>query len=311
MTALTASVVICAFADERWDELFAAVASVQRQTAPAREVIVVADHNPSLLDRARSELRDVSVIANANQRGLSGARNSGVALAAGDIVAFLDDDAAAAPDWLAHLTAPYADGSVLGVGGAIEPRWLEGRPRSFPAEFEWVVGCTYVGMPTTAAPVRNLIGANMSIRRDVFAHVGGFRSDMGRIGRRPLGCEETELCIRAARLMPGGVFLYEPRARVAHVVPASRTTWRYFRSRCYSEGLSKARVAALSGRADGLSSERTYATRTLPYGVARGLADAGRGDPAGLARASAIAFGLAMTAAGYFAGTARGALSWT
>jgi glycosyltransferase involved in cell wall biosynthesis len=311
VTDLTTSVVICAFADERWDALVAAVASVQRQTAPAREVIVVADHNEALLERARRELRDVTVVANDNARGLSGARNTGVALASGDVVAFLDDDAAAAPDWLEHLAAAYADESVLGVGGAIEARWLEGRPRSFPAEFEWVVGCTYAGMPTTASPVRNLIGANMSLRRDVLARAGGFRSDMGRIGRRPLGCEETELCIRAARLIPGGVFLYEPRARVAHLVPASRTTWRYFRSRCYSEGLSKARVAALSGRADGLSSERAYATRTLPSGVARGLADARRGDVAGLARASAIAFGLAMTAAGYCAGATRGALSWT
>jgi GT2 family glycosyltransferase len=303
------SVVICAFADERWDALVAAVASLHEQTAPAHEVIVVADHNPGLLERARRELDGVTVVANAGERGLSGARNTGVAVATGDVVAFLDDDATAAPDWLACLTAPYADERVLGVGGVIEPDWVDGRPPAFPSEFHWVVGCSYEGMPTAPAPVRNLIGANMSVRRDVLERVGGFRSDMGRIGARPLGCEETELCIRAARELPGGVFLYEPRARVAHVVPATRTTWRYFRSRCFAEGLSKARVAALVGAGDGLSSERAYTTRTLPTGVVRGLGDARRGDPAGLARASAIVAGLVMTAAGYLAGTAREAWS--
>jgi glycosyltransferase involved in cell wall biosynthesis len=299
------SVVICAYTEERWDELVAAVASAHAQTVPAREVIVVADHNDALLERARRELPGTMVVANVRQQGLSGARNSGVALASGEVVAFLDDDAAAAPDWIERLTAPFADAGVLGVGGAIEPRWLEGRPRAFPAEFQWVVGCSYEGMPDTPARVRNVIGANMAIRRDVFGRVGGFRTDIGRVGKRPLGCEETELCIRAAQNMPGGVFLYEPRARVSHAVPGARTTWRYFRSRCFSEGLSKARVAALAGAGDGLSSERTYATRTLPAGVRRGLGDARRGDPAGLARASAIVAGLAMTAAGYVAGTAR------
>jgi GT2 family glycosyltransferase len=301
------SVVICAYTDERWDALVAAVASAHAQTVPAREVIVVCDHNDALLDRARRELPGTTVVANVQEQGLSGARNCGVAVATGDVVAFLDDDATAAPDWLERLSAPFADERVLGAGGAIEPHWLDGRPRAFPAEFQWVVGCSYEGMPSVPSPVRNVIGANMAIRREVFDRVGGFRSDIGRIGTRPLGCEETELCIRAAQNMPGGVFMYEPRARVSHAVPAARTTWRYFRSRCYAEGLSKARVSALAGAADGLSSERTYATRTLPRGVVRGLGDARRGDPHGLARASAIVAGLAMTAAGYVAGTARGA----
>jgi GT2 family glycosyltransferase len=301
------SVVICAYTDERWDDLAAAVASAHEQTVPAHQVIVVADHNDDLLERARRAFAGTTVLPNAGERGLSGARNSGVAAATGDVVAFLDDDATATPDWIERLSAPFADERVLGVGGAIDPHWRDGRPRAFPAEFQWVVGCSYEGMPSVPSQVRNVIGANMAIRREVFDRVGGFRSDIGRIGKRPLGCEETELCIRAAQNMPGGVFMYEPRARVSHAVPAARTTWRYFRSRCYAEGLSKARVSALAGAADALSSERTYATRTLPRGVVRGLGDARRGDPHGLARASAIVAGLAMTAAGYVAGTARGA----
>lgn len=191
----------------------------------------------------------------------------------------------------------------MGAGGAIVPNWIEGRPRWFPSEFHWVVGCTYRGMPTSAAPVRNVIGCNMSFRRELFAQVGGFRHGMGRIGTKPLGCEETELCIRALQAWPDRTVLYEPRARVHHRVPAWRATWAYFIARCYSEGLSKAQVSQLVGANDGLSSEWTYTLQTLPSGVLQGLVDlAYRGDAGGLGRAAAICLGLAVTTVGYLRG---------
>jgi glucosyl-dolichyl phosphate glucuronosyltransferase len=291
---VTCSVVVCAFADERFELLAEAVESLPGQTLPPAEVIVVIDGNPGLLERARRAFPDAVVVANAQQKGLSGARNTGVARAHGDIVAFLDDDARAEPDWLERLTAAYGD-EVVGVGGWIEPAWATGRPKWFPEEFDWVVGCSYRGLPAERAPVRNLIGANMSFRRDVLEEAGGFRADLGRVGTRPLGCEETELCMRIGRAHPDRVLVHEPAARVLHRVPAERATWRYFKARCYGEGLSKATVARVAGFR-GLSSERAHALRTLPLGVLRGLA---RGA---LRRALAIAGGLAITSAGYVAG---------
>ena len=59
------------------------------------------------------------------------------------------------------------------------PFWSANQPFWFPEEFNWVIGCTYRGMPTKNAPVRNLIGANMSVRKDVFTKVGGFRDFSG------------------------------------------------------------------------------------------------------------------------------------
>ncbi|MDP9294189.1 MAG: glycosyltransferase [Actinomycetota bacterium] len=302
---MTTSVVICAYADERWDDLVGAVESVRRQSAAPLEVIVAVDHNPRLFERARTCLPGVKVVENREARGLSGARNSGIAATRGDVVAFLDDDAAAEPEWLARLGALYHDPHVLGVGGAIDPRWLDGRPSGFPRAFDWVVGCTYEGMPTVLSPVRNLIGANMSLRREVFERVGGFRSGIGRVGRLPVGCEETELCIRARQQLPGGVFIYEPRARVEHSVPAGRATWGYFCRRCFAEGLSKARVSAWTGRHDALASERSYVRRTIPAAVRRELGDALRGDASGLIRAAALVAGLAITSAGYLTGELR------
>jgi glucosyl-dolichyl phosphate glucuronosyltransferase len=303
------SVIICAYTEERWEDLLGAIKSVQHQIFSPKEIIVVIDHNPVLVGRLRSHLEaacpagGVIVIENAEPKGLSGARNSGLAVARGGVIAFLDDDAVAAPDWLARLSEGYRQPQVLGVGGAIEPLWLTARPRWFPAEFDWVVGCTYLGMPLTAQPVRNLIGCNMSFRSEVFKAVGGFRSGIGRVGKRPVGCEETELCIRAGQKWPGMKFIYNPQAKVQHRVPASRANWNYFRARCYAEGLSKALVTQLVGAADGLYTERSYILKTLPGGLGRGVLDTlGRSDFNGLGRSGAIATGLGITALGYITG---------
>ncbi|MGE5602496.1 MAG: glycosyltransferase family 2 protein, partial [Nitrososphaerales archaeon] len=297
------SVVVCAYTRDRGDDLAAAVRSLQQQSRPPAEIIVVSDHNPHLFARVAAAWSDVIALENEERRGLSGARNTGVRAARGEIIAFLDDDATAEPDWLRLLIAAYDERSVVGVGGAILPRWESGRPGWFPEEFDWVVGCTYKGMPLARSRQRNLIGANMSFRRELFATAGDFQTDMGRIGTRPLGCEETELCIRGAQRMPGTQYVYEPLAKVQHRVPAGRSTWRYFVSRCYAEGLSKAQVAGRVGSDAGLASERQYATRTLPAGVLHGVTDAlVHGHVAGLGRAAAILAGLAITAAGYVRG---------
>jgi cellulose synthase/poly-beta-1,6-N-acetylglucosamine synthase-like glycosyltransferase len=154
-----------------------------------------------------------------------------VGAAVGEVVAFLDDDATTAVDWLEQLTLPYVDERVIGVSGSVEPVWPNARPSVFPPEFDWVVGCTYRGLPTVRGPVRNMIGANMSLRRDVIDDVGGFRASIGRIGTRPLGCEETELCIRARQRRPDAVILYEPRARVRPRVGPEWIGWRHFCAR--------------------------------------------------------------------------------
>jgi len=300
------SVVICAYSDRRWNDLVAAVTSVRAQSVEPAEIVVVVDHNPALLMRARVALPVSAVVENGASRGLSGARNSGVAATSGEVVAFLDDDAVAEPTWLECLVAPYADRRVVGVGGAIVPAWDGGRPRAFPDEFDWVVGCTYRGMPRAAAPVRNLIGCNMSFRRGVFGAVGGFCSGLGRLGSRPVGGEETEFCIRLRQHQPDAVLLYEPAAVVRHRVTEDRAGRDYFRSRCYAEGLSKALVSRSVGTQDGLASEWAYTMRVLPRGIIRGLADGAlRGDLGGLERAAAVAAGLAITTWGYAVGCIR------
>jgi glucosyl-dolichyl phosphate glucuronosyltransferase len=316
-----ATVVICVYTEKRWDDIVTAVGSVAAQDVRAAEVLVVVDHNPALLERARAKFGagsdgDVRVLANAHRQGLSGARNTAVAAASGDVVVFLDDDAAARPGWLRALLTPYADPDVVAVGGVAHPLFPDTRPGLLPTggssadatgELDWVVGCTYTGQPTERAEVRNLMGCNMSVRREVFARVGGFAEDLGRIGRNPLGCEETELCIRIRqsyrRMGRDARVVFEPAAQVDHRVSGDRVRWAYLRRRSWSEGLSKAAVSRLVGSDDALSTERAYVATVLPGAVARELR-AGRPTSA-----LAIVTALAATAAGYLRGRLPGATS--
>lgn len=304
------AVVICAYTEERWDDILEAVESVRNQTEPAGEIVLVIDHNDSLLERARAEYevedgkQKVAVVANRHKRGLSGARNTGIESSNRPVIAFLDDDAVAEQDWIPALIAPYEDEDVVGVGGDIKPIWLAGRPAWWPEEFDWVVGCIYKGHTTKTTEIRNAIGANMSVRRSAFEEVGGFSSGLGRVGKHPVGAEETELYIRIRHLRPRAKVIYEPSAKVGHKVPASRGTVDYFRRRCYAEGLSKAVVSKISHSDENLSSEWSYTLKALPLGVLSGFAKIRNGDLDGPRQGLAIIAGLLITTAGYVRGRA-------
>jgi hypothetical protein len=155
----------------------------------------------------------------------------------------------------------------------------------------------------------------MSIRRPVLIQAGGFHQGFGwnhdaaRAGARlswlqpQVGDEETEFCIRVSRRLPHGIWLHAPDAVVQHRVAASRGRVAYFLRRSFDEGWGKAGLVALHGAHDGLASERHYATRTLPLGVARGIAGLFRHrDLGGLGRALAIVAGFTSTTAGYALG---------
>jgi GT2 family glycosyltransferase len=296
---LSVDVVICAYTESRWDDLLAAVKSIAQQTHRVESCLVVIDHNPALYSRALAEIDGARVVENAEAQGLAGARNTGIAGCRSDIIAFLDDDALAAPDWVEQLIRPYQDPAVQGTGGLARPNWVTDKPEWFPTEFYWVIGCSYRGLPEHVAPVRNPIGAAMSFRRAVFQEVGGFDVDMGRFGAVPLGCEETVLGIRVVQRYGTGTILHVPGAVVDHKVGPERTTLRYFLRRCFAEGISKAAVAHRVGTTDGSSAERRYVSSVLPGGIVAGLGRAWSGDVSGLASAAAIAVGLGATVIGY------------
>ena len=224
----TVSVVICAYTEDRWPQLKKSVASVEAQTSPPIEIIVCIDHNEELLRKSEEYFGKgrpagaipLIVLANKYNGHLGSARNTAAEFASGEVLAFLDDDAAAAADWLERLIAPYDDERVGAVGGAPLPVFEVRRPRWFPHEFDWVFGCAYRGLPLTRAPLAHLIGANMSVRRSALQEIGGFHSD---------DQDDMDMCHRIAFAQHG--VLYEPLAIVHHFVPAAEQRGTIFGGR--------------------------------------------------------------------------------
>jgi glucosyl-dolichyl phosphate glucuronosyltransferase len=296
------SVIICAYTQERWLLLTKAVASVGAQTSPPIEIIVCIDHNEALLRKSEEYFGKarpagaVPLVVLANKYGgrLGSARNTAAESASGEVLAFLDDDAVAAADWLERLIAPYEDDRVGAVGGAPWPVFEANRPRWFPYEFDWVFGCAYRGLPLTRAPLAHLIGANMSARSSALREVGGFHSD---------DHDDMDMCHRIAHAKHRVV--YEPRAVVHHFVPASRTTWHYFWRRCYLVNQGKVTAFANMREASNLGAELAFVTGTLTTGVLAEFRRVVRGDLYGLARVGAIVTGIAMAGLGHVSGQLR------
>jgi cellulose synthase/poly-beta-1,6-N-acetylglucosamine synthase-like glycosyltransferase len=279
-----------------------AVASVEAQTLPPIEIIVCIDHNDKLLQMSEELFVEgrlaaaipLTIVANKYDGHLGSARNTAVESARGDVVAFLDDDAAASADWLDRLTVPYDDAQVAAVGGAPLPAFERGRPRWFPHEFYWVFGCAYRGLPRSRGPLAHLIGANMSARHSVLKEIGGFHSD---------NHDDMDMCHRIAHAQYQ--VIYEPLATVHHAVPEVRTTWRYFWRRCYFVNKGKVEAFANMEQAATLGAELGFVTRIVPLGVLLEARNVLRGDLYGLVRMAAIVAGVAFAGFGHLSGKAR------
>jgi len=299
MPEMEVSVVVRTYTEKRWDYLVNCLYSLLAQSKQPDQIVVVVDHHQALLEKIKRMYPAVTAVENQLPQGSSGAWNSGVMNVTGDLVAFIDDDARAEPGWLAQLVSHYNDPAVYGVGGHIQPFWESGKPAWFPEEFNWVVGCSYTGLPEKVEPIRNMIGCNMSFRQAAFKIVGGFRDGMGHVGSNPIGCDETEICIRLRQQAPDITLLHDPDAIVHHHVPAQRTTWQYFLRRCALEGRSKAQVAYYVGSRDGLKTERRYTSVVLPRGVIRNIKQGFAGKRGAFGRAAAIIAGFFTTGMNY------------
>lgn len=253
----TVGVLVCTHEERRLPLVTAAVASLRTQSDPPDHVLVMVDGDDTLRDTVAAALPSEDVRGMGHNQGVSAARNAGAEAIGTDWVVFLDDDAEADPDWMERLLEPLGPEGVIGASSRSEPIWDAPRPSWLPDEYLWAWGCSYRGMPTTRTRVRNPYGGTSVVRREVFLGLGGYDSAVGHHGDVVGGGEEALFGLRAARA-EAGWFVFEPAAAARHHVPASRLTWGYLARRCYSEGVMKARLSALSG-GDALGDERSFA----------------------------------------------------
>ncbi len=234
--------VICTY--DRYRLLGDAVLSLCQQSLPKDEYrILIVDNSPDGA-AARQFAAPLSGISNlrylhVDRPGLSNARNIALREVTTPYVAFMDDDAIAATDWLENIARFFHDAkqAVAAVGGPVAPIWEAPRPTWLHDELLGYVGLLDLGDQLLEIGSRQwLIGANIAYQRDALNAVGGFRTDLGRRGTILISNEELELQarLREARFR----LFYCPDVRVRHRVPPERLTQTWVRQRVFWQAIS-------------------------------------------------------------------------
>jgi glycosyltransferase involved in cell wall biosynthesis len=175
--------------------------------------------------------------------GSSHARNRAIDEARGDYILFIDDDAAAEPDWAAELIAAMERRKLDAACGIVLPRWAAPPPR-------WLGPSLYIRLaihdearlaaspPARLDSIHNYYSANAGFRRRTFELFGRFREDLGVVGGNPMSGEDTELFERI--MANGGALGFAPRARVHHMIPPERMRRAYLRRKAFAFGFGSA-----------------------------------------------------------------------
>ena len=267
----------------RPDHLAQCLRALEAQDHPDFELILVADPGSVAL-RPDLALKRTAF----DEANISAARNLGLAQAAGEVVAFIDDDALALPHWARVLAAPFADPRVMAATGFT--RGADGMRWQAQAERIGADGLTRPFLQTGPAlfasdfdtPI-STIGTNCAFRRAALAKIGGFDPLF------PYHLDESDVNLRMARRFPAGLTAVVPAAEVIHgaaagplrprsgvpsdLRPVGRSTAAFVRRHGGMlpdlEGAQRARLLRLmlSGRLD------PFAIAPLLAGLRQGLAE--------------------------------------
>ena len=241
------SVVIATYNRQRLLERTLRALEEQHVPADGFEVIVAdngsTDGTAARLAEARARGRLDLRVLTVSEPGKSVALNAAMPQARGDVLAFTDDDVVPEPDWLPAVGRAFEAPEVDFVAGRILPLWEVPPPAWLSPALYGVIAVPDGGPDRRAIEGTGSgimpIGTNLAVRRRVIERLGGWRTDLGKLRGTLRTGEDHEFFVRMLRAGCRGV--YEPAARVGHLVPASRLRQSYFRDWFYGNG----RVVAL------------------------------------------------------------------
>jgi glycosyltransferase involved in cell wall biosynthesis len=217
--------------------------------APPHEILVIDNRSTDgTRDAVTALARDVTdgrlIYAYEARQGLSHARNAGIALARGPLIAFTDDDVLADPDWIAAVESAFArHPAAQYVGGRVLPQWQTPPPSWLtPAHWSPLALQDHGAEVFVVGPGRPLclVGANMAFRADAFRTAGLFAPEVQLLPGTVGSTEDHELMLRVWE--HGGHGVYDPSIVVRTRVQSERLTRRYHRRWHYGHGRSLARM---------------------------------------------------------------------
>ncbi|TVQ46887.1 MAG: glycosyltransferase [Gloeocapsa sp. DLM2.Bin57] len=221
-----------------------AIDSLLEQDYSNYEIIVIdnasSDRTPEVV-RSRLDNPKLKYIYEP-ELGLSIARNRGAKETDAEIIAYLDDDAIASPQWLREIVTAYRDNPQLAIaGGKVTLIFPEGinKPNWLSDNLAGGLGAYNLGDKPIEINNPNLTprGVNYSIRRSCLEQLGGFDINLGRIGKKLLSNEELYMTEKAIK--KGWSVMYLPQAIVAHNVAPERLKPDWFLRRSWWQGVSE------------------------------------------------------------------------
>jgi glycosyltransferase involved in cell wall biosynthesis len=203
---------------------------------------------------------------NEAKQGASYARNTGAALANGNLLCFMDDDAIAESDYLERIIYFFEEHpNAGGLGGRIIPKYIPEEPKWMSYYVSSMVGnFDYSSTVAIFSANKYPLESNMIIRKTDFEAVHGFNVDLpGVVGTLRIGGEGKDFFFKLKAL--GRVIYYDPAIRVQHVVETAKLTKEYMY-----------RVASGMGRGEKVRtlkiSNRAYLKKIVEYFIKLGAA---------------------------------------
>lgn len=228
---------------DRAEMLGAAIESVLNQGSHISFELIVVDNNSNDDTRAivESYIRKSGNIRYLfeSKRGAGNARNRGIGNSSAEIIAFLDDDVRARPDWLAGIKHAFdRHPEILFVGGKVLPEWKQAPPAWLTAEHWSPLALVDYGDEAFVVDRQRqvcLVSANLAVRRNAFDRFGCFSSELMR-------CEDHEFELRL--IQAGEKGLYVPELEVTADVQIERLSKKHHRSWHIDNGRTLAQIRA-------------------------------------------------------------------